>query len=188
MTIETPPYVVLEKSGSIELREYRGYITASVEVRATNYTAAANKAFRVLADYIFGNNTKKAAIAMTAPVTTQQPATSEKISMTAPVIAAKMSSQTYVISFTMPSRYSMDDVPTPNNKAVIIRYSPPHHAAVIRFSGYTTEAKIQKKAKELAAWAAQNDVTLTGELLLSRYNPPWIPGFIRRNEIAFVVT
>ena len=187
MAIETPQYEVLDKNGRIELRRYNGYITASVVIKANSYNSAANKAFRTLADYIFGNNTKQTKIAMTAPVVSQKPITSEKIAMTAPVTASKLNSQTYVISFSMPSSYSMDDLPLPNNKGVSIKKTPTHEAVVIRFSGYTTEAKIEKMTKKLKEWASQKQLNLYSEPTVLRYDPPWKPGFIRRNEVSFSV-
>jgi len=185
MAIETPRYTVVKKSGRIELRSYDAYITASVEINADTYNAAANKAFRILADYIFGNNTKRTKIAMTAPVINEKTITSEKIAMTAPVMASEVDSQTYVISFTMPSIYTMDDLPLPNNKTVKISRIPEHKAAVIVFSGYTTEGKIKKKQEELMEWARVNRIMLEGKPAVSRYDPPWKPGIIRRNEISY---
>lgn len=186
MAIETPQYQVLEENGRIQLRNYDAYITASVEITGNSYNAAANKAFRVLADYIFGNNTVNTKIAMTAPVASKK-ATSENIAMTAPVSTYRLDNQTYEVSFTMPSIYSMEDLPKPNNDAVKIKLIPQHKAAVIEFSGYTTEDKVEKKENELKAWALQSGIKLIGEPVVSRYDPPWKPGFLRRNELSFNV-
>ena len=187
MTTETPQYEVLDKNGRIELRRYKGYITAKVVIKANSYNSAANKAFRTLADYIFGNNSKNTKIAMTSPVISQKPITSEKIAMTAPVTASKLDGQTYEVSFIMPSRYSIENLPIPNNEEIIINKTSSHEVAVIRFSGYTTEGKIEKMTKELKEWANQKQTKLTGEPIVLRYDPPWKPGFIRRNEVSFNV-
>ena len=184
MAIETPQYEVLDKNGRIEFRRYRSYITANVEIKADSYSSAANKAFRTLADYIFGNNTKQTKIAMTAPVISQKSISSETIAMTTPVAAAKLNNETYVIAFSMPSSYSLEDLPLPNNKEVSIKKISSHEAVVIRFSGYTTEAKIEKMTNELKKWAKQKQLILAGEPTVLRYDPPWKPGFIRRNEVS----
>lgn len=187
MAIETPQYTVLDKKGRIELRRYSGYITATIAIRANSYNAAANRAFSILADYIFGNNTKNTKIAMTAPVISQKPIISEKIAMTAPVITSKLEDQTYAIAFTMPSKYSIDNLPKPNNDEISIKIMPAHEVVAITFSGYTTEGKVQKMAKELKDWASQKQIKITGEPLVLRYDPPWKPGFIRKNEVCFSV-
>ncbi|MBC7564629.1 heme-binding protein [Candidatus Saccharibacteria bacterium] len=181
MAIEIPQYDVLKKNGRFELRKYKSYITASVKITADSYNSASNKAFRLLADYIFGNNTKSTKIAMTASVTSEK---SETIAMTAPVAASRLNSQTYVISFTMPSKYSMESLPRPNNNAVIINFTPSHEEAVVRFSGYTDEGKIEELDAKLREWASENQIKLTGDPTVSRYDPPWKPGFLRRNEIS----
>ena len=107
--------------------------------------------------------------------------------MTAPVTASKLDNQTYVISFTMPSSYTMESLPKPNNNEVIINKMPSHKVVVIRFSGYTTDDKIEKMAKQLKEWASQKQIKLDGEPTVLRYDPPWKPGFIRRNEVCFSV-
>lgn len=187
MAIETPKYSILKSSGRIERRKYEEYITASIEIEADSYNSASTKAFRVLADYIFGNNTKNTKISMTAPVISKKISTSEKIAMTAPVIATKLDIQTYVISFTMPSSFSMEELPRPNNSLVHLGTIPSHEEVVIAFSGYTTDTAIAKMTEELQVWASQNQINFVGKPLVSRYDPPWKLGFFRRNEISFVV-
>ncbi|MEI7819061.1 MAG: heme-binding protein [bacterium] len=187
MAIETPSYTVLESSGKIELRDYDGSITASVTIEADNYNYASSLAFRTLADYIFGNNTSQSKIAMTVPVSSSQAPTSEKIAMTAPVSASLIDSQSYIVTFTMPASYTLQTLPRPKNKAVSIKHVKPHRAVVIRFSGLTTEKKIDKMTQQLQDWAAQKNLKLIGAPTISRYDPPWKPGFIRRNEVSFQV-
>ena len=187
MAIETPKYKILDKDGHIEHRKYDGYITANVQVKADSYKSAGSMAFGVLADYIFGNNTKNTKIAMTAPVISQKPATSEKIAMTAPVTTAKLDDQKYVISFTMPASYTLKDLPKPNNDNVIIKSMPAHEVVAIEFSGYTSEGDIEKKSAELREWANKKQIKLANQPSVLRYDPPWKPGFIRRNEVCFSV-
>ena len=187
MAVETPKYKVLKKDGRIELRNYEPYITASVELEATGYNSAGSDAFGLLADYIFGNNTTQAKIAMTAPVISEKKQLSEKIAMTVPVASTKIDNHSFITSFTMPSKYSLKNLPKPNNESVIIKQVPAHEVIAISFSGYTAETKINSMIIKLKDWAAENKVKLSGEPTVSRYNPPWTPGFLRRNEISFIV-
>jgi effector-binding domain-containing protein len=81
----------------------------------------------------------------------------------------------------------MEVLPIPNNKEVKIKKIPSHVAVVIRFSGNTTEAKIEKMTHELKEWASHKQLKLNGGPNVLRYDPPWKPGFLRRNEISLSV-
>ena len=183
MAIETPKYKVLKKEGKLEIREYQPYLIASVYVSADSYSSAGNYAFGALADYIFGNNTKSGKIPMTAPVDTQ---ISEQIPMTAPVDTTK-EKEGYKVSFTMPSSYTMKNLPKPNNENIDIEQIPKHKTAVLVFSGYTSESNIEAKISELKEWAKHNKIKFSGSPIISRYDSPWKPGFIRRNEVSFKI-
>jgi hypothetical protein len=186
MSIETPKYKILKSSGKCELRSYSKSITASVLVDATQHSSAGSDAFGVLANYIFGNNTSRASIAMTAPVASQQ-LSSEKIAMTAPVSSSQTKTGQYSVSFTMPSSYSLSSLPKPNSSQVIIASREPYQAVVIKFSGYTSEAKINKKSAELKAWADSINLAANGPISVLRYDAPYKPGFLRHNEISIQV-
>ena len=183
MAIETPSYKVLKKQGKIEIREYQPYLIASVYVSSESYGSAGSYGFRALADYIFGDNTKAGKIPMTAPVNTEM---SEQIPMTAPVDTT-MQNGKYKVSFTMPASYTMQDIPKPNNKEVTLEEVPKHKTAAIVFAGYTSQTKVESKISELIDWAKDNSIKLIGSAILSRYDSPWKPGFIRRNEVSFKV-
>ena len=200
MAIEEPKYTLIEKSDNIELREYEPKIIAEVTVSGS-MDEVGSKGFRLIADYIFGHNTTAAGsnkeISMTAPVTIKP--TSEKIAMTAPVILhqqsqaqaepssdnkqASITGNTWKMYFVMPSEYSLEALPTPNNSAVTLKKIPASHYAVIRFSGFTGEQKVAKKTAELTAWLKKKSISPTGTPELARYNPPWTLPFWRRNEI-----
>ena len=186
MATETPKFKILKSSGKCELRSYAKSITASVLVDATEHGSAGSEAFGVLADYIFGNNTSRASIAMTAPVASQQ-LSSEKIAMTAPVSSSQTKTGQYSVSFTMPSSYSLSSLPKPNSSQVIIASREPYQAVVIKFSGYTSEAKINKKSAELKAWADSINLAANGPVSVLRYDAPYKPGFLRHNEISIQV-
>jgi hypothetical protein len=185
MAVETPEYEVLRHDGPFELRRYAGYLTANVRVTAGDYGRAMNAGFNPLADYIFGNNHASDRISMTAPVTAGR-ACCQKISMTAPV-TARQSEDEYVVSFTMPSGYSMENLPRPNNAAVSIESVGAHLAAVARFGGHFSGSKAAQAQAELESWIGGQGLTAVGEPIVAQYDPPWKPGFARRNEIMIVV-
>jgi hypothetical protein len=185
MAVESPEYEVLRHDGHFELRRYAGYLTATVRVTAGDYGRAMNEGFNPLADYIFGNNRASDRISMTAPVTAGR-ACCQKIAMTAPV-TAKQAEDEYAVSFTMPSGYSMDDLPRPNNPAVSIEAVGAHLAAVARFGGHFSGSKAARAQAELESWIGDQCLTAVGEPIAAQYDPPWKPGFARRNEIMIVV-
>jgi ATP-dependent Zn protease len=182
MAIEIPKYKVLKKEGKCELRQYDAYITASVDIKGKDYDAATNQGFSAIADYIFGNNTKKDSISMTAPVLQETKAASEKIAMTAPVVTTK-NENVYKISFVMPSKYTLKTLPRPNNDEVILTEVPSFKAAVITFSGLVNEKTISRKTEELRKWIEREKLKTTGLIQTARYDPPWTLWFLRRNEI-----
>ena len=169
MSVESPKYEVLRHDGAFELRRYGGYLTANVRVSAVGYGQATNAGFNPLADYIFGNNH-----------------TSDRIAMTAPVTAVE-SKGDYVVSFTMPSGYTMENLPAPSNPRVSIESVAPGVVAVVRFSGYMNDESARKAQKDLEAWIAEAGLSTVGELVAAQYDAPWKPGFARRNEILIPV-
>lgn len=186
MAIEEPRYRVIGKSEEFELRAYGPKIVAETVVSGSLNTGS-RAGFKLIADYIFGNNTSgkggNEEISMTAPVTVvSQP---EKISMTAPVGIEKTGGQ-WRVYFVMPSQYTLDTLPKPNNPAVTLREVPANNYAVIRFSGFTGEGKITTKTADLMAWLGNRGITPIGKPELARYNPPWTLPFLRRNEIMVV--
>jgi len=183
MAIEEPKYTVIEKSGAFELRAYGPKIIAETLVPGS-LDKASSAGFRLIADYIFGNNTSRTGdnekISMTAPVTMEPQ--SEKISMTAPVSMEQTGGQ-WRVHFVMPGQYTLETLPKPNNPAVTLREVPTSNYAVIRFSGFAGEDKIAKKAADLMTWLDSKGITPIGKPELARYNPPWTLPFFRRNEV-----
>ena len=184
MSIESPKYELLKHDGKFELRRYKGFITANVTVSAEGYADAGSMAFNTLADYIFGNNTSRGNIDMTAPVSAER-LESEKIAMTAPVDATKLKAGKYRVSFTMPSAYNMRNLPKPNNSAVEIKETNNATFAAIKFSGYTGDDRVDKMAEMLRDWCKSNNIKIIGEPVLSRFDSPFKPGFLRHNEILY---
>jgi len=185
MAVETPDYEVLRHDDSFELRRYAGYLTANVRVTAGDYGRAMSAGFDMLADFIFGNNHAADRISMTAPVTAGR-ACCQRISMTAPV-TAQQSEDEYVVSFTMPSGYSLETLPRPNNRAVSIESVDAHLAAVVRFGGTFSGTRAAQAQAQLESWIEEQGLVALGEPVVAQYDPPWKPGFARRNEIMIVV-
>lgn len=183
VAIEEPKYTVLEKSEPFELRAYNSKIIAEVLI-AGNLSDASSEGFKLIADYIFGNNSSGTGnnekISMTAPVT--MTSMSEEISMTAPVTIEKTNTQ-WRMHFVMPSKYTIDTLPKPNNSHVKLRNIPAGNYAVIQFSGLAGEAKVANKTVDLMMWLKGKNIRPLGVAQLARYNPPWTLPFLRRNEI-----
>jgi hypothetical protein len=182
-SIEEPSYTVLEKRNGYEIRQYDPYIVAETEVSG-DFQTALSSGFRIIADYIFGNNTTKTSISMTTPVLEGQ---SEKIAMTVPVINTEASENTRTIAFVLPSKYTLETLPQPNNSAVNLREVPSRKVAVLRFTWYATQSRVTAKKALLADKLATDNVTTTGAPQVAQYNPPLSFPLTRRNEIIIPI-
>lgn len=182
MAIESPKYQIVYKDKKFEIREYAEYILAEVEIDG-DFGSALQKGFRVLADYIFGGNTSRTRINMTVPVT-EQAVSSEKIDMTAPVTSSPIEEgRKYRIAFTMPSKYTLENLPEPANKTISFRKVSKRRIAALRFSGSLNSKLARRKSKELETWLNENKYSRKSGFVFAQYNPPWIPGILRRNEV-----
>lgn len=189
MATEEPKFESLLKEDAFEVRRYAPQIIAETIVDG-DMDSASNRGFRLIADYIFGNN-QKGKIAMTVPVVVEPENVSEKISMTAPVSiepqtdsgAVMAEAGRWRIHFVMPSQYTMESLPKPLNPLVSLREIPARTFAAITYTGFNTRASVQAKTDELAAWLKSKQMEAVGKPQLARYNPPWTLPFLRRNEI-----
>jgi hypothetical protein len=180
---ETLKYTIIKKEGNIELRSYASHIRAEVKIPAKNYREAVSKGFNFLAAYIFGENVSRQSISMTTPVQTYR---SEKIAMTTPVTVS--GDEHYTVAFIMPSEYSLATLPFPKDERIHIIPIPEHQMGAIRFSGYFQTEKIQENKKSLTEWLRAKGFEIDGEFIIAGYNPPWVPGFLARNEVLVKVT
>ena len=180
---EAPHYTLVERVGEIEIRRYGPRLAAETTVSGPSMDAR-SAGFRKVAGYIFGGNTAKTSITMTAPVA-QSAAASQKIAMTAPVAqqAAGADGQ-WRVQFFMPAKYSREALPTPNDPAVRIVEVPPQDYAVLRFSGSASGAAVNARTRELTGRLAESAWRVTGEPTAWFYDPPWTAPFLRRNEVA----
>lgn len=179
MATNEPKFTIESKKERYEIRRYDETIIAETIVDA-KFDDAGNIAFKILADYIFGNNKSKIKIDMTAPVS-QQPA-SEKIEMTAPVNQIKNPSG-YSVQFTMPDSYKMETLPEPNDKRVLLRKIPARSVAVFSYSGSWSEERYNEKLSEFQTEIKKDNLVTVGEPVFARFNSPFQIWFLRRNEI-----
>ena len=182
--LEEPSYEVIEKRSGYEIRQYDPYIVAEVEVE-WDQSQALNSGFRYLAGYIFGWNTKGDSIKMTAPVSETQ--ISEKIAMTVPVADTASSWGKRIVQFSMPSKYTLDTLPKPNNEQVKLKEIPGKRLAALRYTWYATEARVEKKKQQLRSLLEKDGKNIKSEMTSAQYNPPLSFPLTRRNEILVEV-
>lgn len=182
---EQAKYSVLKKADGYEIRNYPAHIVAQTVIEDMSVNGDAfNKGFRIIAGYIFGGNVKKESIVMTAPVIAQGP--SEKIAMTVPVTTS-MNGNSQVVSFVMPSKYTLETLPTPNDSRIKLALVPEQKIAALRFSWYMTDDRFEKMRKQLFADLARDNIEIIGTPIFAGYNPPWTPPWMNRNEIMVQV-
>lgn len=186
MATEEPEYTVLTQVDDFELRRYDPQIVAQTWVSG-DQKQASNKGFKILADYIFGNNTapsgESSKISMTSPVKMQpQTGESQKIAMTSPVAMQEQDGK-WRVRFVMPSKYTMQTLPKPNNSEVSLIEIPMQTYGVIKFSGFTGEQKVADKTQALKTWMQDQNLKIVGDAEMARYDPPWTLPFMRRNEV-----
>ncbi len=179
MASEEPKYTVVRTEGPCEVRIYEPYLVAETVVTDADLESGTSEGFRRLAGFIFGGNRTKEPIAMTTPVTTS---TSEKIAMTAPVETHRRT-EGMVMRFMMPSKYTTETLPEPVDPKVVIRKVPGRTMAAIRFSGSWSEERFQEHTEQLLTWLKEQGLFATGTPVIARYDPPWTPWFMRRNEV-----
>lgn len=167
---EQQPYEVLEMYPGFELRRYPEHLVAETDVTGP-FGVAGNLAFPRLARYIGGHNRSSRKVAMTAPVVQEQ----------------DPRSGVFVVGFVMPADLAPDDVPEPADSAVRTRLVPAQTAAALRFSGRWSRSAYDARTEELLALLAQAGLTAVGRPRYARYDPPWTPWFLRRNEVVIPV-
>jgi len=186
--VEQADYTVVKKMNGYEIREYSAHIVAQTTVRGS-YGESMGSGFSIVAGYIFGGNTKKESISMTAPVVAQKEEVkkvSENIAMTAPVMATN-EGDSQTISFGMPRSYTLETLPTPNDPRVKIVMIPTKKYAVMQFSWYRSDARIKSMQEKLLSALARDGVSTEGSTAYAGYNAPWTPPWMTRNEVLVEV-
>lgn len=178
MAIETPAYNVLTSESDFEIRSYEAYIVAQTVVSG-DLDQASDEGFRRLAGYIFGNNRDDAK-------TGGEP---RKIAMTAPVnmVPAQDSENRWTMTFMMPSEYEFEELPQPLDSRVQLLEKPAATMAAVRFSGRWTATRADQHQAKLEKWIADRGLSAEGPAIFARYDPPYKPWFLRRNEILIPI-
>jgi len=183
MAVEEVKYEVIEKEGKFEIRDYAPHIIAEILVDGS-LEDAGNKAFKALFGYISGDNRSREKVAMTSPVN-QKPA-GEKIKMTAPIGQQRVQER-WAVSFTMPADYTLENLPEPEDPKVTLRPVPARRMAAVRYTGFWSEKAYLRYKSELESWIRGKNLSIAGTPIWARYNPPYMPWFLRRNEILIPV-
>lgn len=160
--VETVTYELLETLGTVEVRVYPACIVATTSLPLKDRSAA----FRRIAGYIFGGNSRKQSIAMTAPV------------------LMHASDESFHMSFILPRAYKFSELPKPLDATVTLKQVPPRRLAVLTFSGSLSDGAIERHTRTLLSTIVANDQVITGEPFAMGYNGPWTLPFLRRNEVA----
>jgi hypothetical protein len=181
--VEEPAFTVVASDGAFELRQYAPMLAAETLVTGVDFEAAGDIAFGRLFRYITGNNRGGADIAMTAPVVQQR---GEKIAMTAPVQQVA-DGEGFRVAFIVPASYTADTVPQPLDPAVQIRSTPARLVAVLRYSGSWSEGNYADHEAELRRQLEARGLAADGEPIIARYNAPFMPWPLRRNEVLIPV-
>jgi hypothetical protein len=183
LAVEEPNFTVAFHEAPFEIRDYQAAVVAEVAVTG-DQREAASKGFRLLAGYIFGGNKRRQSIAMTAPVAQER--TAQKIAMTAPVTQTQADGA-WVVRFTMPSAYSLETLPEPNDPKIQLTAVAPARFAVVRFSGIADRRNVDAKTAELEGFVRAQALRAVGAASLAQYDPPWTLWFMRRNEVMIPV-
>lgn len=179
---EEAPFELVRKVGEVEVRKYPALVVVETTVTGA-MTDAGDSGFRPLFRYISGANQRKEEIAMTAPVIQE----GEKIAMTAPVIQESRGGS-WVVQFVLPAKYTMANAPAPTDPTVRLRETPPRLVAAIRYSGRWTQSNYDEALAELRKGMAAAGLTAAGDPVWMRYDAPFTPGFLRRNEILIPIS
>lgn len=182
--VESAEYKVLVKNDNYEIRMYAPHIVAQTTVKGS-YNKSLNEGFRIIAGYIFGNNTKKQNIEMTTPVV-EEAKQSESINMTTPV-SSNIDGEEHTITFVMPKSYTLETLPTPNDPRVQIKDVPERKVAALRFGWMRTENRVQAKKGELIDLLKKDGIVIIGQPQYAGYNDPWTPPWMTRNEILIEI-
>jgi len=179
--VEETKYSVVKSYPDFEVRDYPAYLVAETTVDA-DFENAGSQAFQRLFDYISGQNVGGQPIEMTAPVVQK----GQKIAMTAPVIQSGGAKQ-FAVQFVMPSKWTLSTLPAPKDKSVILKQVPASRMAVIRYSGFWSQSRYESQLAVLQKGMEREHLKVSGPPAWARYDPPFMPWFLRRNEILIPV-
>jgi hypothetical protein len=184
LAIEEPRFEVVKRFEDFELRRYEPFVIAEVEIR-DGFEEAGDRAFSTLFDYISGANSGAASMDMTAPVL-QGAAKGESMAMTAPVLQT-LDADAYRVSFVLPLRFDLASAPRPTDARVELREVPERLMAARRYSGFWSQERYREQEQALLSALAGAGYEAVASPEWARYNAPFIPWFLRRNEVLVEV-
>lgn len=162
-------YVVVKKFPTFEIRRYPDYVLAQVSGTG-DFNAVSYRAFSPLFNYISGQNSSNS-----------------KIAMTAPVIQETLSDKNHVVSFVLPESIDLSKIPIPANSIVNTKIVAAHDAAVLKFGGSWSTKLLASKEAELRKLVADTGLETAGNIYFARFDPPWKPWFLKRNEVMIAL-
>jgi alpha-amylase/alpha-mannosidase (GH57 family) len=165
MAIEQAAYTTVLKDGPFEIRQMQAMIIAITDENHLD----GNSGFSEIFNYISGSNADRQKIAMTTPVIND-------------IEEKKMTT-----AFVMPRQYALKDLPSPSSKALKLQEVPAKLVASLTFSGSVNQDQLSRKQQDLLSWLNSKNIVPVGSLQLARYNPPFIPGFLKRNEVMIEI-
>ena len=183
MAIEEAKYKVSIKENNFEIRDYAPQVIAETIVEG-DFEEAGSIAFKRLFRYISGDNQSRLKISMTAPVSIET--ASEKIKMTVPV-SQQLIQDNWSVSFMMPAKYTLETLPEPDDPEIKLRQISARRIAAVRYSGFWSEKNYQENKAKLESWIQKMGFIIAGNPIWARYNPPFTPWFLRRNEVLIPV-
>ena len=186
MAAEEPRYEVLRSTDDYEIRRYAAYVVAETDVEGT-FRAAGGKAFNILAAYIFGENSQSKKMAMTVPVESRPTGNTIRMETTAAADSSAGDARRFVYSFVMESRYTLKTLPEPRDPRIRLRQRPERTIAARRFRGSWSVENFARHERILLDALARDGIAALGAPLSARYNAPFVPSFLRRNEVMVVI-
>jgi len=167
MANEEPDYTVLKKESEIEIRQYKNFLTASIEIEG-NRKEAIGKGFRFLFKYISGENKNK-----------------ESISMTIPVMQKSSGNNKWNVSFVVPKKFDIKNAPQPDNVNIQLKNNSDLKVIAITFSGLFSDGNIEENETKLRNYIKEKGIKIEEPAIYAGYNAPWTPWFLKRNEVMF---
>jgi hypothetical protein len=167
MANEEPDYIVLKKESEIEIRQYKNFLTASIEMEGERKEAI-GKGFRSLFKYISGENKNK-----------------ESISMTIPVMQKSSGNNKWNVSFVVPKKFDIKNAPQPDNANIQLKNNSDLKVIAITFSGLFSDGNIEENETKLRNYIKEKGIKIEEPAIYAGYNAPWTPWFLKRNEVMF---
>ncbi len=183
-SIESPPFVQNEHRSGYEIRDQEAYLMARVQI-AGPWAEALDQGRRIIEDYLSGNNTTQSSIAMTLPVDIQEPE-GETIALAAPLVQEQKNGQ-WLVSFILPSKYTTDTLPRPNDPRIRLVNIPAQRIAVAVFGGWADHRRVEAEQEELGQLLSQDKEIIISPFRVVQYGIPWAPPFVQRNEIIVTI-